>query len=75
MDTSDLKRRAGITEEYDGSQHPAAIAQNFVNGNQKDAFQAIGGNVGLFAQVALHFAESYGPEQMTYFLQFASRRG
>ena len=75
MDTSDLKRRAGIVEEYDGSQHPAAIAQNFINGNQKDAFQALGGNLGLFAQVVLHFGEAYGQTEMMNFLQFASRRG
>ena len=75
MDTADLKRRAGIVEMYDGSQHPEAIADNFINGNQKDAFQAIGESVPLFAQVVLHMGNAYGQEALMNFLQFASRRG
>lgn len=73
-DLDDLKRRAGITEEYDG-EYPALIAQNFINGNQKDAFQAIGDSVPLFAQVVLHMGNAYGQEALMNFLQFASRRG
>jgi len=82
MDTADLKRRAGIVNENEdfwtsgeASQHPQAIADNFINGNQKEAFRAIGGNVALFAQVAMNLGNSGGSEALMNFLQFASRRG
>jgi hypothetical protein len=52
-----------------------SIADNFINGNQKDAFQAIGGNIALFAQVVLYMRSSVGKEALMSFLNFASRRG
>lgn len=91
MDITDLKRRAGIITEGDfdnypqsgdgpqvspdGSDSPEFIATNFINGNQSDAFNAIGGNVALFAQVAMSLGSSDGSEALMNFLQFASRRG
>lgn len=77
MDTSELKRRAGIIEgdiRLSGAD-PAFIATNFINGNQSDAFNAMGTSLALFAEVALHMGESYGQEAMMNFIQFAARRG
>lgn len=76
MDVTELQRRAGIVNEsaYDGSQHPQAIADNFINGNIKDAFQAIGGDISLFANVALFLRENNEREFMRFLVQ-ASARG
>ena len=75
MDVAEIKRRAGIVNEnYDGSQHPQAIADNFINGNITEAFRAIGGDISLFAQTALLLQETNNLE-FTRFLNYASRWG
>jgi hypothetical protein len=75
MDTSDLKRRAGITEN---EEHAYAgvpqIAATFKNGNIADAFAAIGNDVSLFARVANYLRMMDEPEFLRL-LKIAGQRG
>ena len=74
----EIKRRAGLITEYDEYEddHGSAeqIANTYVNGNIKDAFQAMQGNISLFAEVALYLSRM-SPNDLTNFLQMAARRG
>ncbi len=73
-DLDNLKRRAGIIAEDEVS-NIEFIGNNFINGNQKDTFQAIGGNVSLFAQVAIYLGATGGQESLMNFLNHTARRG
>jgi hypothetical protein len=81
-DIDDLKRRAGITEMDYPQDGPAGhaykgvpqIADTFKNGNIKDAFEAIGSDVSLFARVAIYLNHMDKPE-FERFLKIASKRG
>lgn len=74
----DIKRLAGISEaDYGMDPHSgsaADIARNYINGNISDAFAAVSGNIGLFAEVVL-ILQNRGQDEMISFLQAAMRRG
>ena len=72
----DIKRRAGILTEFEEEDLGSAehIANNYINGNISDAFQAMRGNIGLFAEVALYLARTT-PNELGHFLQMATRQG
>lgn len=80
MDTSELKRRAGIVnEEFADDPYVGFLATNFVNGNVTDVLQRIHGDgaagIGLFADVALHLKASAGEEEFMRFLNTVAGRG
>ncbi len=74
-----IKRLAGILSEADYGMDPhpgsaADVARNYINGNISDAFAAVSGNIGLFAEVVL-ILQNRDRNEMNSFLQAAMRRG
>lgn len=78
-DIDDIKRRAGILNEYEhlnahAESNAADLARTYINGNISDAFAGVEGNLPLFAEVAL-ILNNMGHDEMIQFLQMAMRRG
>ena len=77
QEIDDIKRRAGILTEYDEYEDDDGsaeqIANPYNNGNISDAFQAMRGNIALFAEVALYLGRT-APNDLSNFLQMATRR-
>jgi hypothetical protein len=73
-----IKRLAGILKEYDEYEDDTGaaeqIANTYINGNISDAFQAVQGNISLFAEVALYLSRT-SPNELGHFLQMAVQRG
>lgn len=77
---ADIKRLAGIKEEeyphlnIHAESSAADLARTFINGNISDAFNAVQGNLPLFAEVAL-ILNNVGHDELLGFLQMAMKRG
>jgi hypothetical protein len=76
MDTSDLKRRAGITEgsmRVSTGNDPYDAAMNFMRGNNDDAFRATGGDIAKFAKILLMLKREGGDDEMMRLVTTAAK--